>query len=346
MDSLYIYRALDGYLNALSLESLMHGIFTALTISTIVNVSLTVKHKHLRLMIPLVLVLYINATIHLGARWYWVRQAFIVHGTTREAIFSSVLDERYRCIWIISGLSASINIVIADCVLVWRAWAIWDRNWKIATIPMIGIVLEMVFDGFFLSQDLSHSSRVQYTDWGPSSIRWGLGYFILSLLTTFLCTSLIIYRIGYNDKYLNIIEMLVESAALYLVSMIVFIVFFTRDDPRNVYAQAVMNSITGIAPTLIVGRVAAKRGLLDENADMTKRRSEKRMSNATPMRESSLEFFPARKLCSALDSATWQKRDSQGLDVSESSPPHRHPDDRECYVYFLGISLLARRNYT
>lgn len=69
-------------------------------------------------MIPLVLTLYIVATIHLGARWYWVRQAFIVRGTTRKTIFSSFLDDRYRCIWIISGLSASVNIVIADCVLV------------------------------------------------------------------------------------------------------------------------------------------------------------------------------------------------------------------------------------
>ncbi|KAK0218560.1 hypothetical protein EDD85DRAFT_866221 [Armillaria nabsnona] len=291
MVGLRIYQALDGYLNALSLESLMHGIFTALTISAIVNI---LKHKHLRVMIPLVLTLYIIATIHLGARWYWVRQAFIVRGTTRKTIFSSFLDERYRCIWIISGLSASVNIVIADCVLAWRAWAIWDRNWKIATVPMVGIVLEIIFDGLFLSQDISHSSRVQYTNWGPSSIRWGLGYFILSLLTTFLCTFLIIYRIGYNDKYLNIIEMLVESAALYSVSMIVFIVFFARDDPRNVYAQAVMNSITGIAPTLIVERVAAKGGLLDESADMAMRGSEKRLSNATTMREPSLEFFPAR----------------------------------------------------
>ncbi|KAK0470410.1 uncharacterized protein EV420DRAFT_113771 [Desarmillaria tabescens] len=290
MSGTFVNRALDGYLNALALESLMHGLFTAITLSALVNI---LKHKHLRVMIPLVLILYILETIHLGARWYWVRQAFIVHGATRETIFSSFLDERYRHIWIVSGLSASINIVIADCTRAWRAWVIWDRNWKIATVPIVGIVLEIIFDGLFLSQDLSHTSNVQYTNWGFSAIRWGLGYFILSLLTTFLCTFLIIYRIGCNDKYLNIIEMLVESAALYSVSMIVFIVFFARDDPRNVYAQAVMNSITGIAPTLIAERVAAKRNYLDENT-ITMRASEKRLSNASTTRASSLEFDSAR----------------------------------------------------
>ncbi len=62
--------------------------------------------------------MYVCATVHLAVRWYWVRQAFIVFGDTAEEILASFMNERYRWMWGISGVSASLSIIIADCVLV------------------------------------------------------------------------------------------------------------------------------------------------------------------------------------------------------------------------------------
>ncbi len=84
-------------------------------------------------------------------------------------------------------------------------------------------------------------------------------------------------------SYRGVIEIVIESAALYAVSLIIFLAFFIRDDPRSVYPQAILNTVTvsivflinfgvfltdvsqGIAPTLIVARVASGRARPDES---------------------------------------------------------------------------------
>ncbi len=104
----------------------------------------------------------------------------------------------------------------------------------------------------------------------------------MSLATTLLCTTLIVFRIWYLGRvdalrtYKRIIEIIVESAALYAIALVVFLIFFVRDDLNTGYPQAVLYSITvfifftlsdicpvlnicrqGIAPTLIIVRVAS-----------------------------------------------------------------------------------------
>lgn len=72
----------------------------------------------------------------------------------------------------------------------------------------------------------------------------------MSLATTLYCTTLIVFRIwqiGRIDAlktYHRVIEIIVESAALYAVALIVFLVFFARDDLNTGYPQAVLYSIT------------------------------------------------------------------------------------------------------
>ncbi|KAK0439467.1 uncharacterized protein EV420DRAFT_1583747 [Desarmillaria tabescens] len=211
-------------------------------------------------------VLYSFETVHLGVRWYWVRQAFIVNGDSRMAIYQSFLNEDYRWMWAVSGVFASMNILIADCVLIWRAWVVWDRNFKIVVIPIIGAILEIIFDGFFLYQDIGHTSSSSLSNWGPDAVDWGTAYFTMSLITTVLSTCLVVFRIatmgrGANHavslrSYRGVIEIVIESAALYAVSLIIFLAFFARDDAR---------SVVGIAPTLIVARVASGRARPDES---------------------------------------------------------------------------------
>ncbi|KAF8918445.1 hypothetical protein CPB85DRAFT_84744 [Mucidula mucida] len=219
--------------------------------------------------------MYVCATVHLAVRWYWVRQAFIVFGDTAEEILASFMNERYRWMWGISGVSASLSIIIADCVLIWRCWVIWSKNWWVVALPLVSFVAGLVFDGFFLWQDIGHSVENAHLNWGLAAVNWGVAYFSTSLATTLICTSLIVFRIstvghgaGYAvslKSYKGIIEIVVESAALYAVSLIIFMAFLARDDPRNVYPQAILISSSGIAPTLIVARVASGQARPDDS---------------------------------------------------------------------------------
>ncbi|PBK60803.1 hypothetical protein ARMSODRAFT_1026240 [Armillaria solidipes] len=89
----------------------------------------------------------------------------------------------------------------------------------------------------------------------------------MSLITTVLSTCLIVFRIVKMEggasspvllrSYRGIIEIVIESAALYMLTLIIFLAFFIHDNARSAYPQAILNIVTGVAPTLIVLRVAS-----------------------------------------------------------------------------------------
>ncbi len=106
-------------------------------------------------------------------------------------------------------------------------------------------------------------------------------YLALGLATTLMCTLLIVYRIlsvgGVKAglrTYRGVVEVIVESAALYSIILIIYISLNVRDEHCAAYTDAIGASIKvgfcllrlgetneldtqGIAPTLLVGRVAA-----------------------------------------------------------------------------------------
>ncbi|KAL9709186.1 hypothetical protein Ac2012v2_007541 [Leucoagaricus gongylophorus] len=91
-------------------------------------------------------------------------------------------------------------------------------------------------------------------------------YFSLSLASTVISTSLTVYRIitvaretGFHSQnsYRKIIEIVVESAALYSLILIIYVPFLVRSDFSDAYPQAILVNVMGIAPTLIFTRVSA-----------------------------------------------------------------------------------------
>ncbi|KAF9028365.1 hypothetical protein BDZ89DRAFT_1133678 [Hymenopellis radicata] len=259
------FKIRDSYFNSLCLEILTHGIYTAIVSVALYSLfnrskKLYSTSTHISLAL-LILTMYSLATIHVSVRWYWIRQALIVKGTTASSVVAALGDTRFLWLWMTSGIVASLNIFIADCILIWRCWCVWDGRWKVVIVPIMCTIIGIIFTGFFIYQEQPHPSA-QWSSWG-ASINWGVPYFAMSLATTLLCTSLIVFRIWYLGRvdalrtYHRIIEVIVESAALYAIALVVFLVFFVRDDLNTGYPQAVLYSITGIAPTLIVVRVAS-----------------------------------------------------------------------------------------
>ncbi|KAK0496174.1 hypothetical protein EDD18DRAFT_1391028 [Armillaria luteobubalina] len=89
------------------------------------------------------------------------------------------------------------------------------------------------------------------------------------LATTLWCTLLIIYRIltitgvkyranGRLRVYQHFLEVLVESLALYSISLVVYLALTIHEDSRLYYLDAIVGIAKGVAPTLIVGRFTAR----------------------------------------------------------------------------------------
>ncbi len=120
---------------------------------------------------------------------------------------------------------------------------------------------------------------------------WLILYISFNIATTILCTLLIIYRIitvshaGMGVRsFRGIIEIIVESALIYSITLLVYLVLVACNSDKGPYLDLLaaltrvclihllfcslalmLTSLKGIAPTLIVGRVAAGHARPDES---------------------------------------------------------------------------------
>ncbi|KAJ7884572.1 hypothetical protein B0H14DRAFT_2339083, partial [Mycena olivaceomarginata] len=221
--------------------------------------------------------MYILSTMHIVCRWIIMRNAFINNGDTSITI-SLYLLQPPLWLTVLAAVVFTVNTLVADIVLIWRCWTIWNRNWWVVTLPicctlagagkhanhrvgwnnLINIFRPWVQKhpraGGVCSESQSRQDKVH---------RFATPYFSLSLVTTCLSTLLIIFRIitmterttRKSRGYSRVIEIIVESALLYSIAMAIFLPLLVTDSSNDAYAQAVVGQITGLAPTLIVARV-------------------------------------------------------------------------------------------
>jgi hypothetical protein len=198
------------------------------------------------------------ATIHNALHWRAVRQAFIKHGQTEDTVFMYMLSAP---LWssLVGSTVFNVSTFIADCIVVWRCWVVWNRKWIVIVLPTITTFAGIAM-GIWLEIMLSKTQ----TDSPPSSAIVAAvttSQTALNLATTVLCTAMIIVRIvtmsqTHGNRYRRIIEIIVESAVIYSIAIIVHMPFPFAENATNAIPFAVLAQVTGIAPTLIYIRVA------------------------------------------------------------------------------------------
>ncbi|KAK0483038.1 hypothetical protein EDD18DRAFT_1200713 [Armillaria luteobubalina] len=285
-DIKFVYAVNDSYLNELVIHALMHGIYTCVLIVTLWSI----------FMVFMVILLYTLATIYLAFQWSFTQYAFIDHGETFWWVFVGLqsVTDRAVIFRLVGGITGCASTVIADSSMIWRCWIVWGRRWWIIVLPVLctisgtsrigtcsGVhkpdILPLVFDAISVYHVVADTTGDQSdSDSSPyaNRIDWTMLSLSLTLTTTLLCTLLIIYRIvtvagGKHGaglrSYRGVVEIIVESAALYSVSTVVYMAFVARDELTGAYPNVITASIKGIAPTLIVGRVASGHARPDDS---------------------------------------------------------------------------------
>ncbi|KAK0183912.1 hypothetical protein F5146DRAFT_1125994 [Armillaria mellea] len=211
--------------------------------------------------------------------------SFIHHGQT----FSTVImafdgpSDMETLARVSTGISTCISTVVADSAMVWRCWIVWGRRWIIILLPLVFMVLgvgmmysplrtwtsQLTFKVAF--KILQIRTIVQGTEPRINYKTCTTIYISLTLATTLLCTLLIArtrlsgtrtYSLG---AYRNVIEIIVESAAFYSTVLIVYIGFTFQDEVGGEYLDPIAEVIRGVAPTLLVGRVASGHSRPDDS---------------------------------------------------------------------------------
>ncbi|KAK0225016.1 hypothetical protein EDD85DRAFT_795251 [Armillaria nabsnona] len=262
--------ALEPLFNATLLEVFFHGIYTCILAVTLWAIASNKERrtKARTAMVLIIVILYMFTSIYMAIEWSFTQYAFVKNGETFVTTWNA-LTSGTSTPWLVfrwsSGIMSGLTTSIADAIMIWRCWVIWGGRYEIIALPTLLLSSQNVFGWLALLDNIHSPTSDDPLKLEIEEIQWLTVYLSLSLGTTLFCTILIIYRIirvGRSSDnvgaYRRVIEIVVESASLYAISAILWLAFnLLRDNQASVYPEAAYVSITGIAPTLIVGRVAS-----------------------------------------------------------------------------------------
>ncbi|KAK0192239.1 hypothetical protein F5146DRAFT_1120159 [Armillaria mellea] len=254
----FIFHYHDDILNSQILYAHLYGIYTGILAVTLWNIFLNKCWTIRRAVVIVIILLYALIAINFAANWSFIHIAFIKNGQNCWTV-SLILYGTDAATWV-GNITSSISTILADLYMIWCCWMLWGRRWV--------IVLPSIFS--LLAATVSKAMEMYYSNANapPSADISLMLYISLILVTTLSCTLLIIYRIvavtgvrhgavGRLGVYRHFIEVLVESSALYSISLVLDLAFAVRNDLRWYYLDVIAATAKGVAPTLLVGRAAA-----------------------------------------------------------------------------------------
>ncbi|KAG7448634.1 uncharacterized protein BT62DRAFT_992651 [Guyanagaster necrorhizus] len=266
-DKANLFEFLDVNLNSTILHALLYGIYTGILAVTLWNIFINKCWPIRRAMVAVIILLHALVTINFTANWSYIRSAFIENGQSFRAIYSKLESPDQTYYWETS-IAASMSTILADLYMIWCCWMVWGRRWLIVLLPILSLVsaIGMALDPIY--SFLSRIIEVYHAYFNPStkSELFQMLYISFILATTLWCTLFIIYRIltvagirhreeGRLRVYHRFLEVLVESSALYSISLILDLAFTIRYNWGEFYLDVIAAIAKGIAPTLLVGRM-------------------------------------------------------------------------------------------
>ncbi|SJL11346.1 uncharacterized protein ARMOST_14749 [Armillaria ostoyae] len=252
-----IFQYLDATLNSGILCALLHGIYTGILAVTLWNMSIKKSSPTRRALAVFIIFLHVLITIGFAAEWSHTSSAFIDNGQNFWTVFLRLTDAVQTASLEVS-IAASMSTVLTDLYMIWCCWMVWGRRWLVVLLPILSQISATASKIIQLSHYYSNTSNELFLTL----------YITFVLATTLWCTLLIIYRIltvagvkrgagGRLRVYRRSIEVLVESSALYSISLIVYLALLTKEDFGLYYFDVIAAFAKGVAPTLIIGRAAA-----------------------------------------------------------------------------------------
>ncbi|KAK0466478.1 hypothetical protein IW261DRAFT_1683955 [Armillaria novae-zelandiae] len=273
-----VLKNVDTQFNAMFLKGFCSGIYTgiiAITMWTVFSAKHTIRGLASHAMIFTILCLYVLDTVVTSFHWAFNQWAFINNGRNFWTVFLAfvTLSSPLKRIFLVASVPGVLSTLAADGSMIWRCWVVWGQRWLVVLLPILCLLTGTAMKVLEIYHVLNDAvNDVQDTSVFGIVHSWITAYISLNLTTTILCTLLIIYQIitvshaGMGIRtFRGIIEIIVESAFIYSIALLVYIVLITCNSYGQPYIDILACFARGIAPTLIVGRVAAGHTRPDES---------------------------------------------------------------------------------
>ncbi|KAL1949043.1 hypothetical protein VTO73DRAFT_10849 [Trametes versicolor] len=244
-------------------EAVLWGIYSVLFTASLVLLIRRVPTRGLNTpILVLGCVLFASCTSHFALEFYH----FVT--TLRDTGAKGYANETPQLVG--ADILISLSDLLGDFVLLYRCWIIWGRNYWVILLPFFTAVA-----GFSCIMELVHIV-VTFDPNAPVApaalVPLGLAGYALPLATNVLTTMLIVARLwhtahaadercrgrlaGTARAAQHAVAIIVESGMLYLAAQLVLVVLFALGHPAQAVVAVMAVQFYGIAPTLIVIRVA------------------------------------------------------------------------------------------
>ncbi|KAJ7723082.1 hypothetical protein B0H16DRAFT_1599489 [Mycena metata] len=162
---------------------------------------------------------------------------------------------------------------------IYRCFIVWGRNLRIVILPVLMLIVSTVLGYIAVIGDDYIDTTLRL------DARWALGMIFLTNVLLMILTAGRIWWIrrdaalvldpAYIRKYDTVIALILESGALYCLTIILYLIFVPLhpSETSTVVIRAIMPQVMNIAPTLIIVRVGLDKGAKDTASDRTPRMS-------------------------------------------------------------------------
>ncbi|SJL11315.1 uncharacterized protein ARMOST_14718 [Armillaria ostoyae] len=260
-DKASIYQLCDADFNSMILGVLLHGMYTGILAVTLWNIFINKCWRIRRGLVVLIIFLHALVTFGVAVEWLSVRSAFVENGKSFWTV-SLYIQNEGQTIFFVGVIASAMSTILTDSYMIWCCWMVWGRRWPIVLLPVLSLISATVFKIL----ETYAANYIYYIS--MPILLFPTLYAAFILATTLLCTILIIYRIltvtgvkrgagGQLRVYHRCIEVLVESSALYSISLIVYMALNIRHNVGLLYLEVIAVIAKGVAPTLIIGQAAA-----------------------------------------------------------------------------------------
>ncbi|KAK7012271.1 hypothetical protein R3P38DRAFT_3020413 [Favolaschia claudopus] len=177
--------------------------------------------------------------------------------------------------------TAAVNVIfyatlflltfLSDLLVLWRCWVIWAASgqrklaWAVITVPVTLLLASFALGTLWTLE----SSQPHLSLYSALPMAYGTAYYAISLSSNIILTLLIIGRlVAYRrtlleslpadlaTHYISLATVVIESAALYSVFALLFLVTYAIDNPTNQIWLGVASGCQQIANLLIIYRLA------------------------------------------------------------------------------------------
>ncbi|KAK0472629.1 hypothetical protein IW261DRAFT_1661299 [Armillaria novae-zelandiae] len=260
-----LFSVLDLNMNTMVLEAFLHGLYTGIVAVTLWTILSSPRQLHSKFLRIIIFTLYILSTIPFVINWAFEHSAFIKHGNNYNGVFMALVDfgPGRTSYLLANGITGGISVLLVDMTIIWRCWVLWERQWRVIFVPIgcvvVGTVMKILQNLSNINMFTEDNSKTGHF---AAEVDWTLIYICMTLATTLLCTLLIVYRIVCHAPRMSasrkIIEMLIESCAMYSLSLMIYLALVSQNLESAYYADIIAAYIKPISTTLLVARVSAR----------------------------------------------------------------------------------------